>query len=158
MAVSGGVAVRPRHLPVRSPDEPFVVVDLSVPRAVDVGRRTDADLQSLEGIHGPGGPDVAAGIAAAEAIIAAEVARLGQWLESRESGPAIRQLRERAGSLVTNEVTRALSGLDVPELARARIEALGMRIANKLLHGPTTALREADDTTRIAIMRMFGLD
>ena len=60
--------------------------------------------------------------------------------------------------LVTNEVTRALSGLDVPELARARIEALGMRIANKLLHGPTTALREADDTTRAAIMQMFGLD
>jgi hypothetical protein len=33
-----------------------------------------------------------------------------------------------------------------------------MRIANKLLHGPTTALREADGTTRAAIMRMFGLD
>src|SRR5207253_2592495 len=69
-----------------------------------------------------------------------------------------RHLGERAGSLGTDEVTRALSGLDVPELARARIEALGMRIANKLLHGPTTALREADDTTRAAIMRMFGFD
>ena len=125
---------------------------------MDTGRRSDVDLQSLEGIQGPGGPDVAAGIAAAEAIVAAEVARLGQWLETRQSGPAIRQLRERAGSLVTDEVTRALSGLDVPELARARIEALGMRIANKLLHGPTTALREADDTTRAAIMRMFGFD
>jgi len=162
VAVSGGVVVRPRHLPVRSPDEPFIVVDLSVPRAVDVGQRTDVDLQSLEGIHGPGGPDVAAGIAAAEAIVAAEVARLGQWLETRESGPAIRQLRERAGSLVTDEVSRALSALNLPELARARIEtrmgALGMRIANKLLHGPTTALREADDTTRAAIMQMFGLD
>jgi glutamyl-tRNA reductase len=158
VAVSGGVVVRPRHLPVRSADEPFVVVDLSVPRAVDTGRRTDVDLQSLEGIHGPGGPDVAAGITAAEAMVAAEIARLAQWLETRESGPAIRQLRERAGSLVTDEVSRALSGLNLPELPRARIEALGMRIANKLLHGPTTALREADDTTRAAIMRMFGLD
>jgi glutamyl-tRNA reductase len=162
VAVSGGVVVRPRHLPVRSPDEPFIVVDLSVPRAVDPGRRTDVDLQSLEAIHGPGGPDVAAGITAAEAMVAAEVARLAQWLQTRESGPAIRQLRERAGSLVADEVTRALSGLDVPELVRARIEtrmgALGMRIANKLLHGPTTALREADDPTRAGIMRMFGLD
>ena len=59
---------------------------------------------------------------------------------------------------VTDEVSRALSALDLPELASARIEALGMRIANKLLHGPTTALREADDTTRAAIMQMFGLD
>src|SRR5207253_4606130 len=31
VAVSGGVVVRPRHLPVRSPDEPFIMVDLSVP-------------------------------------------------------------------------------------------------------------------------------
>ena len=91
-------------------------------------------------------------------MVAAEVARLAQWLESRESGPAIRRLRERAGSLVTDEVARAVAGLNLSEPARARIEALGMRIANKLLHGPTTALREADDATRTAIMRMFGLD
>jgi glutamyl-tRNA reductase len=158
VAVSGGVVVGPRHLPVRSADEPFVVVDLSVPRAVDAGRRTDVDLQSLEGIRGPEGPDVAAGIVAAEAMVAAEVVRLGQWLQARGAGPAIRQLRERAASLVTDEVTRALSGLDVPELARARVEALGLRIANKLLHGPTTALRDGDDATRAALIRMFGLD
>jgi len=33
-----------------------------------------------------------------------------------------------------------------------------MRVANKLLHGPTTSLREADDATRGAIMRILGLD
>ena len=55
-------------------------------------------------------------------------------------------------------MARAVSGLELPEPARARIDALGMRIANKLLHGPTTALREADETTRATIMRMFGLD
>jgi glutamyl-tRNA reductase len=158
VAVSGGILVRPRHLPVRSADDPFVMVDLSVPRAVDVDGRTDVDLRSLEEIRGPEGPDIAAAITAADVMVATEVARLGQWLESRESGPAIRRLRERAGSLVTDEVTRAVSGLDLPEPARARVEALGMRIANKLLHGPTTALREADDATRTAIMRMFGLD
>ena len=56
------------------------------------------------------------------------------------------------------KVERALCGLNLPEPARARIEALGMRIANKLLHGPTTALREADGATRTAIQRMFGLN
>jgi glutamyl-tRNA reductase len=157
VAVSGGVLVRPRHLPVRSADEPFVMVDLSVPRAVDVQGRSDVDLRSLEEIRGPEGPDVAAAVAAAELMVTAEVARLGQWLERRESGPAIRRLRERAGSLVTDEVSWAMSGLNLPEPARARMEALGMRIANKLLHGPTTALREADEPTRRAIIRMFGL-
>jgi glutamyl-tRNA reductase len=158
VAVSGGVLVRPRHLPVRTPDQPFFMVDLSVPRAVDVDGRTDVDLCSLEEIHGPGGPEVAAAVTAAEAMVAGELARLGQWLESRESGPVIRQLRERAGSLVADEVARAVAGLDLSEPAKARIEALGMRIANKLLHGPTTALREADGATRTAIMRMFGLE
>jgi glutamyl-tRNA reductase len=158
VAVSGGVLVHARQLPVRSADEPFVMVDLSVPRAVDIDGRADVDLCSLEEIRGPDGPDVADAIAAAELMVAAEVARLGQWLESREFGPAIRRLRELAGSLVTDEVARAVSGLNLPEPARARIEALGMRIVNKLLHGPTTALREADERTRTAIMAMFGLD
>ena len=158
VAVSGGIVVRPRHLPHRSPEEPFVVLDLSVPRAVAVGGRADVELASLEEIPGPGGPGVAAALGGAEAMLAAEIALLERWLETRESGPAIRRLRERAGSLVTDEVARATSGLELSEPARARIEALGMRIANKLLHGPTTALREADDKTRAAIMLMFGLD
>jgi glutamyl-tRNA reductase len=158
VAVSGGVLVRPRHLPVRSSDEPFVMVDLSVPRAVDVSGRTDVDLRILEEIRGPEGHDVAAAAAAAELMVAADLAHHGQWLESREFGPAIRQLRERAEQLVTAEVARAISGLNLPEPATARIEALGMRIANKLLHGPTTTLRQADEQTGTAIMRMFGLD
>jgi glutamyl-tRNA reductase len=158
VAVSGGVLVRPRHLPVRRADEPFVVVDLSVPRAVVLDGRTDVDVCSLEDLRGREGPDVAAAIAAADVMVAAEVARFARWLESRESAPAIRQLREQAGCLVIDEVDRALSGLDVPEPTRARVEALGMRIANKLLHGPTAALREADDQTRAAIVQMFSLD
>jgi glutamyl-tRNA reductase len=95
-------------------------------------------------------------------MVADEVARIERWLETRQSGPAIARLRERAESLVTDEVSRALSGLDLSDQARARIEhrmnTLGMRVANKLLHGPTTSLREADDATRGTIMRILGLD
>ena len=89
-------------------------------------------------------------------------ARIERWLETRQSGPAIARLREQAETVVADEVSRALSGLDLSDQARVRIEyrmnALGMRVANKLLHGPTTTLREADDATRGAIMRIFGLD
>ena len=158
VAVSGGIAVRPRHLPVRSPDRPLVIIDLSVPRAVDLDGRTDIDLRSLEEIPGPQGPDVAAGYSGAEELVTQEVARIERWLETRELGPAIARLRDQGRSVVTDELARALSGLDLPEAAVARIEALGMRIANKLLHGPTTALREADEPTRATIMRIFGLE
>ena len=162
VAVSGGIAVRPRHIPVRSPEHPFVIVDLSVPRAVDVDGRTDVELRSLEEIPGPESPEVTAGFAGAQQMVADEVARIERWLETRQSGPAIARLRGRAEAVVADEVSRALSGLDLSDQARARIEhrmnTLGMRVANKLLHGPTTTLREADDATRGAIMRIFGLD
>ncbi len=158
VAVSGGIAVRPRHIPVRSPEHPFVIVDLSVPRAVDVDSRPDVELRSLEEIPGPRSPQLTAGFSGAEEMVAAEVARMERWLETRESGTAIQRLRERAGAVVDEEVARALSGLDLPEQARARVEALGIRIANKLLHGPTTALRDSDDDIRAAILRIFGLE
>ena len=162
VAVSGGIAVRPRHLPVRTREHPFVIVDLSVPRAVNVGGRADVELRSLEEIPGPRGPEVTAGFTGAQELVAEEVARIERWLETRQSGPAIARLRERAETVVADEVSRALSGLDLSDQARVRIEyrmnALGMRVANKLLHGPTTTLREADDATRGAIMRIFGLD
>ena len=162
VAVSGGIAVRPRHLPVRSEEHPFVIVDLSVPRAVDVDGLTGIELRSLEEIPGPQGPEVTAGFAGAQEMVAEEVARIERWLETRRSGPAIARLRERAEAVVADEVSRALSGLDLSDQARARIEYrmsnLGMRVANKLLHGPTTTLRVADDDTRGAIMRIFGLE
>lgn len=158
VAIAGGIAVRPRHLPVRSPERPLVILDLSVPRAVDLDGRTDVDLRSLEEIPGPWGPDVAAGYTGAEGLVTQEVARIERWLASRELGPAIARLRDQGRFVVDEEVARALSGLDLPEAAVARIEALGLRIANKLLHGPTTALREADEPTRATIMRIFGLE
>jgi len=158
VAVSGGIVVRPHHFPQRSPGDPFPIVDLSVPRAVDLDGRTDIELRSLEEIPGPGGSDVAGAQAAAEALVAGELAQIERWMETRESGSAIRQLRDYAEGVVADEVARALSGLDLPDQARDRVEGLGMRVANKLLHGPTTALRGADNETRAAILRMFGLD
>ena len=158
VAVSGGIVVRPRHLPDRRPEDPFIIVDLSVPRAVDIDGRADVELRSLEEIPGPKGADIARARTDAEALVAAEVARIEQWLETRESGSAIRRLRDHAEAVVAEEVARALSGLELPEQVRGRVEALGARVANKLLHSPTTALRGADDETRAAIMRILGLD
>jgi glutamyl-tRNA reductase len=158
VAVSGGIVVRPRHIPERRAGDPFLILDLSVPRAVDIDGRADVELRSLEEIPGPRGAGVNGARSAAEEMVAAEVARIEQWLETRESGSSIRRLRDHAEAVVAEEVARALSGLDVPEQVRDRVEALGTRVANKLLHGPTTALRGADDETRGSIMRIFGLD
>jgi glutamyl-tRNA reductase len=158
VAVTGGILIRPRHIPMRSPERPFILLDLSVPRAVDIDGRADVELRSLEEIPGPPDPHMAEALAEAEVLVRAEVARIERWMETRESGTAIRQLRERAEAVVAEEVGRATAGLELPEQVRARIESLGTRVANKLLHGPTSALRDADTTTRAAILRIFGLE
>lgn len=158
VAVSGGIVVRPRHLPERPPGDPFMILDLSVPRAVDVDGRTGVVLRSLEEIPGPRTPEVAGAQEAAELLLAAEVAQLERWLETRDSGPAIQRLRSQAEAIVADEVARAAAGLGPEDPVRARLATLGTRIAKKLIHRPTTALREADDETRVQIMRLFGLD
>ncbi|MGH2706906.1 MAG: glutamyl-tRNA reductase [Actinomycetota bacterium] len=157
VAVSSGILVRVEDLPRRSPEHPFLVLDLSVPRAVEIDGRTDVELQSLEEIPGRPGPEMEVFVAETEPLVLAELARLERWLGTRASGTAIRDLRARALGLVQAEVARATSGLNLPTEAEKRMTILGMRIAKKLLHGPTTALREADDETRALIRRIFGL-
>ncbi len=157
VAVSSGVLVRVEDLPPRSPEHPFLVLDLSVPRAVEIDGRKDVELRSLEEIPRRQGPEVEAFVAETEALVHEELARLERWLDTRASGTAIRDLRARALSLVQAEVARASSSLHLPAEAEERMAMFGMRIAKKLLHGPTTALREADDETRALIRRIFGL-
>jgi protoporphyrin/coproporphyrin ferrochelatase len=158
VAVSGGVLVHPTDLPMRTPDDPFVVLDLSVPAAVDAFGRTDVVLRSLEEIPGPHSPELASAVIDGEALVRKEVASLERWTDTRTAGPAIRDLRTTAERLVRSEVARALGTLDLTDEQAEKVSAMAMRIANKLVHGPSAALREADPETRQLILRMFGLE
>lgn len=158
VATSGGIVVTNEHIPPRSVKDPYVVIDLSVPRSVDTNGRTDVDLRSLEDIPGPTGPEVTAAIIDAEAILRHEIADLERWAETRASGPLIRELRSTTEAIVRDELVRALPGLDVDEQQAEGIAALVMRITNKILHAPSVALRDADEETRRIIRRAFGLD
>lgn len=158
VAVSGGILVRSDHIPRREGPAPFAVVDLSVPRSVDARGRPDVDVRSLEEIPGPGGEDVAAAVADAEAMVRRELGEMEIREDARAAGPVILDLRARAEALVRDEVRRALGGMELSPQQAERVAAMAMRIANKLLHGPTTALRDSDEETRAMIRRMFGLD
>jgi glutamyl-tRNA reductase len=158
VAVSGGLLVRPHHVPRRSPERPYLLVDLSMPRAVDAGGRADVEVLHLDKLPVPKNPEIVEAVIDAEALVRKEVVSLERWLDSRASGPAIRDLRTRAEQVVHQEVDRALAGLDLTAEERERVAALGMRIANKLLHAPTTALREADEPTRALVKRLYNLD
>jgi glutamyl-tRNA reductase len=158
VAITGGVLIRRDDVPARGETEPFVLLDLSVPPAVEVGGNNGIDMRTLEELPGPTGPEVTTAVGEAEAIVRSELAELERWFDTRAFGPEIRELRGRADALVRAEVARAIAGMDLSPEDRDRIGVLGMRIANKLLHGPTAALREADEETRALIRRVFGLE
>ena len=80
----------------------------------------------------------------AEALAGEEAERIVEWLRLRAVGPAIVELRGYAEDIRVAEIRHSsarLKGL-TPEQGAA-VEALTAGIVNKLLHGPTVALRDA---------------
>lgn len=84
-------------------------------------------------------------IAAADAIVAAEVRRFVEDWERRKNGPVIRQLRaevDRLRAEVTAPLMDKLNGKLTPA-EREYVEGAFRLFQNKLLHGPIAALQEA---------------
>lgn len=158
VAVTGGVLIDRDQLPEREPSEPFVLLDLSVPPAVLADGRNGVDVRTLEELPGPRGPEVTAAVIEAEAILRKDLAELERWFDTKSAGRAIQELRSRAEAMVRDEVARATAGMRLTREERERIEVLGLRIANKLLHEPTAALRDSDEETRALVRRLFGVD
>lgn len=157
VAVTGGLLIDRDQLPNRPEGEPFILLDLSVPPAVEVDGLAGVEVRGLEELPGPRGPEVTAAVIEAEKLLGEELAGIERWFDTR-SGQAIAELRRRAEMLVRDEVARAVAGMQLSPEQRERIEVLGMRIVNKILHGPTTALRDGGEEARALIRRMFGLD
>jgi glutamyl-tRNA reductase len=158
VAVSGKFVVGSDRFPTRTPEDPFLVIDLSVPPSVERNGRTDVELRSLEELPGPRGREVTEAVIDGEALVKKEIAELERWADTRESGPVIRDLRRRTEAMVREEVGKALAATQLSPEEAEKVAALAMRIANKILHGPSVALREGDKQTRELIRRIFGIE
>src|SRR5207244_3053031 len=80
----------------------------------------------------------------AEELANEEAARIAEWLRLRDVSPAITELRTYAETIRTSELRRSASRLrDLTPEQVAAVDALTASIVNKLMHGPTVALRDA---------------
>lgn len=156
-AVSGGTLIKGADFPPR-PARPYLILDLSVPPAVETSGRTDVDIRSLEDIPGPRGPEVTAAVIDAEAIVQKEIAELLSWADSRASGPIILELQKMAERLTGEEIARVTASMKLTADQEDKVRQMAARITGKLLHGPTAELRRADEQTRNLIRRIFRLD
>ena len=141
---------------------PMVMVDLAVPRDIepevaalgDVFLYTVDDLakvvdSGLESRH--------AAVIEAEGIIDERVDGFLHWLDSRGTVPTIRALRKHADDLRQAEVERAVRLLAKGEDPHKVIEALSHGLTNKLIHGPTRFLNDADGEGADLLQRRFNL-
>jgi glutamyl-tRNA reductase len=148
---------------------PLIFMDIAVPRDVapDVdhipgvllydidalAERLEISLEKRE-----------AEIPKVEIILAEEQAAFEEYLATLDVVPIIVGLRERADQIRQTEVAKAIRRMpDLnPEIER-QIEALSQSIINKILHQPTTRLREEasgpDAASYARVTRgLFGLD
>lgn len=137
--VSRAMAVRGKR--------PLVLVDIAVPRDIDpevsqipLVRLYDIDQLSaqLEGALA----ERASQIPLVEAILAEEIERFMQFLDSLDMLPLIAGLHQQAEELRQAELDKTLRHLpDLTDEEIARIDALTRALVKKILHAPTRRLR-----------------
>jgi glutamyl-tRNA reductase len=125
---------------------PIFMVDLAVPRDIEpeAGELDDVFLYTLDDLAGIVNANIdsrRAALEQAEAIIDTQVGHFMQWLQLREGVPLIRALRDEADAMRRAELEHALKALARGEAPAEVLESLSRSLTNKLLHGPTQALK-----------------
>ena len=132
---------------------PMLMVDLAVPRDIEpeVAELDDVFLYTVDDLADivqEGMENRQQAAIEAEAIIKLRVEHFMQWMESRESVPTIRALREHGEKLRRNELEKALKALAQGENPEQVLDTLSNALTNKLLHGPSHALNNATGDER----------
>ncbi len=140
---------------------PMVMVDLAVPRDIEaeIGQLDDVFLYTLDDlaeIVESGQESRQAAIVEAEEIITHRVDDFFHWLESRETVPTIRALRDAGERTRRHELEHALKLLHRGDDPVHVLEALSKGLTNKLLHPPTQALNQAEGSERGEVAQLIS--
>ena len=144
---------------------PLVCVDLGLPRDIDpaVAAIPGVRLIDLEQVGAETSArrvDRTRDLSQAESIVEQEAERYMEWWRGRGVASTIARLHERANTIRDTELERALARLpDLDSHARGVIRDLATRMAAKLLHEPTLALKRDPEGVNMALVveRLFAL-
>jgi glutamyl-tRNA reductase len=153
----------------RRKGNPLFLIDIAVPRDIDPGvnELPDVflyDIDDLNGVVEANLEERMREAEKAEGIIAEEMAAFESWLEGMEVVPTLAAMRAKAEAVRQQELEKAikrLGGLSEKELKT--IDALTCSIVNKMLHDPTSRLKnvatEKDGYEYVEAARfLYGLD
>jgi glutamyl-tRNA reductase len=143
------------------------LIDIAVPRDIDpaAGEIDNVYLYNIDHLQ----EVVDANLAVrqteaikAEGLVMEEVTAFEGWFNSLEVVPTIVALRQKAEGILKGELERASWLGTMKEEDRSRVEGLARAVVNKILHDPTTGLKEESQERDAlplvaAIRRLFRL-
>ena len=129
----------------KSPRQSFVVLDMGLPRNVDASIKDMPnvflyDVGVLKRVVDLNLSKRRAEVPRVETLIEDELGRLQDWKSKVAVGPMIAEMREKADLMRQAEIQKISEGLSAEELQR--LEQVTRAVMNKLLHGPTMAMKE----------------
>ena len=153
----------------RRKQKPMFFIDIAIPRDIDpavndvenVYLFTVDDLQEVVAANLQQRAEEAG---KAEEIVNQEIGQYFKWLSSLEVTPAIVALRARFDEIRRAELEKTVAGWkDLTPEGQKRLEALTNAIMNKLLHPPTSLLKQAGQGGRTdlyvdALRALFDLN
>ncbi|PLX87680.1 MAG: glutamyl-tRNA reductase [Desulfuromonas sp.] len=134
-------------------NKPMFLIDIAVPRDIDPqGNKLDGiylyDVDDLQGVVQANLKERQKEAAKAEAIIEEEILQFQQWLSSLEVKPTIVALRRKLEEVRQAELQKTFSNLgELGKKERKSIEAMSSAIINKILHKPTSILKNAHNSS-----------
>ncbi len=132
-------------------NKPMFLIDIAVPRDIDPKVNKIAniylyDVDDLQGVVQANLKERHKEAKKAEAIIDQEIGQFFLWLGSLDVVPTIVSLRKKLEEIRQGELQKTFANLkDLDKKERQAIEALTSAIINKVLHQPTTILKQAQN-------------
>jgi glutamyl-tRNA reductase len=127
---------------------PIFIVDIAVPRDVDpdAGSLEDVYLYTVDDLRGVIDENIRNRREAArqaEEIIDTQVVHFMEWIRARDAVATIRAMRDRAGRISQEVLAQAKRRLQLGEDPEQVLNDAARLLTNKLIHSPSTQLRQA---------------
>ncbi|MFZ3208859.1 MAG: glutamyl-tRNA reductase [Geobacteraceae bacterium] len=153
----------------RRRQKPMFFIDIAVPRDIDpkvneVENVYLYDMDDLQGVVASNLEQRGKEAEKAEEIVSQEIGQFSRWLSSLEVTPTIVALRTQFDEIRRAELSRTLGNWkDISPDAEKRVEALTSAIVNKILHTPTSHLKQTGQGGRTdlyidALRNLFELE
>ncbi len=148
-------------------NRPVFIIDISVPRNID------PEINKIDNVYLYDVDDLQEVVDAnihgrkkeadkAEKIIDEEVEKFVRWMSSLDSVPTIVALRQKAEEIKRDEIEKFRGKFSDTDEARMKaVEYMATAIVNKLIHPPTTALKEdTEDRDELIAMikKLYGIN